>query len=92
MCIIINYTFFNFIVLIDEWKKQLSVQLIDYNLLDVKETIASGLNVATVCVLIFVMFKISWVLCGFIIHKVYWTLNILEMILKIYNFIKGNSC
>ena len=62
---------FNFIVLVDEWKKQLSVQLIDYSLLDVKETIASGLNVATVWVLIFVMFKILWVLSGLIIHEVY---------------------
>ena len=62
---------FNFIALVDEWKKQLSVQLIDYNLLDVKETIASGLNIATVWVIIFVMFKISWVLSGFIIREVY---------------------
>ena len=68
-CIIINYTFFNFIVLVDEWKKQLSVQLIDYNLLDVKETIALGLNIATVWVIIFVMLKISWVLSGFITMK-----------------------
>ena len=35
---------FNFIVLIDEWKKQLSVHFIDYNLLDVRETIASGFH------------------------------------------------
>ena len=35
---------FNFIVLIDEWKKQLSVHFIDYNLLDVGEIIASGFD------------------------------------------------
>ena len=51
---------FNVIVLIDEWKKQLSVHFIDYNLLDVRETIASGLIIATMWTLIFVGFKFSW--------------------------------
>ena len=37
---IINYKWF--IVSTDEWKKQLAAHLIDYNLLDIKETIASG--------------------------------------------------
>jgi len=38
------FYWFNFIVLIEEWKKQLAAYLIDYNSLDIiKETIASGL-------------------------------------------------
>lgn len=34
---------FNVIVSVEEWKGQLSPYLIDYNSLDIKETIASGL-------------------------------------------------
>ena len=32
------------LVSIDEWKKQLAAYLIDYNSLDIKESIASGLD------------------------------------------------
>ena len=37
------FIFSNLIVSIDEWKKQLAAYLIDYDSLDIKETIASGL-------------------------------------------------
>ena len=37
------FIFSNLIVSIDEWRKQLAAYLIDYDSLDIKETIASGL-------------------------------------------------
>ena len=40
VAIMFNYK--KFIVSIDEWKKQLGAHLIDYNSLDIKGTIASG--------------------------------------------------
>ena len=38
----IMFNYKSFIVSIDEWKKQLAAILIDYNSLDIKGTIASG--------------------------------------------------
>ena len=40
----LNYVFvFNLTVSIDEWKKLLTEYLIDYDSLDIKDTVASGL-------------------------------------------------